>query len=178
MIGNNARRTGSSETMARISGITRRLIVGATLVNGILASGNINRAFVDMPAWRLTGVLAWAAFSRHADLGRTAMILYPLEAFGGLALSVAAAVFYRREGSAPREAAVPVYAGVLFTVGGLLATTQAAPQMLSVGHLGNEATALQRAFDQFEMWGGVRGICQVLAYLANMCALTVYLKEL
>jgi hypothetical protein len=71
--------------MARIPGITARLIVAAALVNGVLASGNINRALVDMPAWRQTGVLAWAAFSRHADLGRNAMILYPLEAFGGLA---------------------------------------------------------------------------------------------
>lgn len=31
------------------SAITRKLIIAATLIDGILASGNINRAFVDMP---------------------------------------------------------------------------------------------------------------------------------
>ena len=47
----------------------RRFIIAATLVNGPLASGNFNRAFVDMPARRRVGVLGWAAFSRQADLG-------------------------------------------------------------------------------------------------------------
>lgn len=104
----------------------RRLIAAATLVNGLLASGNINRNLIDMPAWRHVGPLGWAAFSWHADLGRTAMILYPGEAFAGVILSVAVAAMFRRDRTAPRAAAIQVYAAALLTIGGLLFTIKAA----------------------------------------------------
>ena len=63
---------------------TRGLVIAATLVGSILAGTNVNRAVVEMPAWQQTGPLGWAAFSRHADLGRRAAILYPGSAFAGL----------------------------------------------------------------------------------------------
>lgn len=144
------------------------LTLAAGLMNGILASGGINRALVHMPAWRHVGPVGWATFSRYADLGRNAMILYPLEAFGGMILSVAAAIVIRRNRAAPRTAKVPIYAAALFTIGGLLLTLKAAPIMLSVRHLGTDPAALQRAFDGFEFWGGLRSISQVLGYFANL----------
>jgi hypothetical protein len=54
---------------------TRRIVVAATLVDCILAGANVNRAVVEMPAWQRTGPVAWAAFSRHADLTRPAAVL-------------------------------------------------------------------------------------------------------
>jgi hypothetical protein len=48
---------------------TRILLVLALLFSGLLAGGNIDRAFVTMPAWQQVGVTAWAEFSRCADLG-------------------------------------------------------------------------------------------------------------
>lgn len=150
--------------------VARECIIAATLLNGILASGNINRGFVDMPAWHQVGAAAWAAFSRHADLGTMAMIFYPFEAICGTILSVAAAVSFRRSGVGPRRAAFPIYAAVIFAIGGLAATTQAAPIMLSVRHLTAPAD-LARALDGFTFWGSVRGVCQVLAYLANFWSL-------
>jgi hypothetical protein len=152
----------------------RRLIVAATLVNGLLASGNINRNVIDMPAWRHVGPLGWAAFSREADLGLSAMILYPGEAFAGMILSVAAALVFRRDRTAPRAAAMPIYAAGLLTIGGLLFTIKAAPIMLSVRHLGEDPVALQRAFDGFEFWGWWRGVCQCSAYLASFWALLAW----
>ena len=162
--------------MAQTTVSLRRLVTTAALLNGILANGNINRALVDMPAWRQTGVLAWAEFSRHADLGRNARILYPLEAFGGMVLSVAAVMVYRPLKSLVPWAAFPIYSAAALTVGGLLATIQAAPQMLSVRHLGNDVPALQGAFDRFELWGGVRGVCQVFAYVADLWSLATLCK--
>ncbi|HEV2356360.1 MAG TPA: hypothetical protein VGZ23_01925 [bacterium] len=152
----------------------RRLIAAATLVNGLLASGNINRNLIDMPAWRHVGPLGWAAFSWHADLGRTAMILYPGEAFAGVILSVAVAAMFRRDRTAPRVAAIRVYAAALLTIGGLLFTIKAALVMLSVRHLGNDPVALQRAFDGFEFRGWWRGVCQCSAYLASFWALLAW----
>src|SRR5439155_24233744 len=92
---------------------TRRLVVAATLVQSILAGVNVNRAVVEMPAWQRTGPLAWATFSRHADLARRAAVLYPLSAFVGLILSIAAVVRFRRDQSLPRSATIPLHGAAL-----------------------------------------------------------------
>jgi hypothetical protein len=151
-----------------------RLLAGAMLTNGLLASGNINRNLVDMSAWREVGAGGWAAFSRHADLGWRAMIVYPGEAFAGMILSVAAAFAIRRVTRAPRATVIATYAAALLTIGGLLFTIKAAPIMLSVRHLGNDHAALQRAFDGFDFWGRLRGLCQVSAYVASFWAFVAF----
>lgn len=164
--------------------LTARLVIAATLVDGFLGGLNINRALVEMPAWQQTGPVAWAQFSKHADLAPTAMVLYPLSAFAGALLSIAAVISFHRDWSGRRgrrgrtglrSASVPVYAAALLTVGGLLLTIQAAPIMLSVPDLGDDATALQRALDGFQSWGNIRGMFQVLAFIANMWSLVVLL---
>jgi hypothetical protein len=60
----------------------RLLLILSTFVSGLLAGGNIDRAFVAMPAWQQIGATSWAEFSRHADLGN-GLILYPAEALAG-----------------------------------------------------------------------------------------------
>ena len=90
-------------------------------MNGILTGTGFDRAFVAMPAWRRVGPLGWAAFSRHADLGN-GLIFYPLEAFGGMTFSVAAAVLLFRNPTGPRSARMPLCAAAGFAIGGLLFT--------------------------------------------------------
>ena len=68
-----------------ISLTTRNLLVAATLVGGLLAGANVDRALVAMPAWQQVGPESWAAFSRHADLGN-GFVLYPVEAVGAALL--------------------------------------------------------------------------------------------
>jgi hypothetical protein len=70
---------------------TRFVLLLAILFSGALAGGNIDRAFVAMPAWQQIGAVAWADFSRHADLGN-GLILYPVEAIGAALLSLIAAI--------------------------------------------------------------------------------------
>jgi hypothetical protein len=149
---------------------TRTLIVAATLFNGALAGGNINGLLVAMPAWRRVGPVAWATFSRKADLGN-GLILYPLEAFGGAIFSIAAAFSLRRQRNVRGSAALPINLAALLTIGGLLVTSQAAPKMLSLRTLNDDTDALQRAFDGFAFWSGVRGVMQVLAWVANLWSL-------
>jgi len=158
-----------------MSRITHGLVVGATVLGGILAGGNVERAIVHMPAWRHVGAPAWAAFSREADLGN-GLIVYPLEAIGGAVLSIAAAITYHFDRSAPRTAAFPIYAAATMVAGGMLATTQAAPIMLSLRQPSNDSITLQRAFDGFEFWGGVRGVFQILAFGANLWSLVALLR--
>jgi hypothetical protein len=153
---------------------TRGLLLGsvfvAALFHGMLASG-INRTLVDMPAWQRVGAPAWAEFSRWADMGTAGLILYPLEGIGGAVLSIfAAIVFHRRRRSIPREASVPIYAAALLSLGGMLATTQAAPTLLGTRHH-SDPVALQQALNGFAFWGGVRAVFQSLAFCANLWSL-------
>ncbi len=154
--------------------LTQGLLIAATALNGLLAGGNVERALVHMPAWRQVGSRAWAAFSRHADLGN-GLFLYPFEAIAGALLTVGAAIALQFDPSTPRAAALPLYLGAALVLGGLLATTQAAPKMLSLRRIGDDPVALQRAFKGFERWGNVRAAFQVLAFGANLWALVAVL---
>src|SRR5436190_4165231 len=152
-------------------------IVSATLANGLLAGGDVDRWLAGMPAWQAVGILAWANYSRSADLGN-GFVLYPILAIGGALLSLAAAVIFVREGKHERVLAIPVYAAAALAAAGLLMTFKAAPFMLSLRHIGNEDIAsLQHAFDGFRLWGGVRTVLQTLAFGANLWSLAAIAKR-
>ena len=152
-------------------------IVSATLANGLLAGGDIDRWLIGMPAWQSVGILAWANYSRSADLGN-GFVLYPILAIGGTLLSLAVVVVFIREGKHKCVVAIPVYAAAALAVAGLLMTLKAAPFMLSLGHIGNEdLVSLQHAFDGFRLWGGVRTVLQALAFGANLWSLAVIAKH-
>jgi hypothetical protein len=154
-----------------------RFIVSATLANGLLAGGDVDRWLVGMPAWQSVGILAWANYSRSADLGN-GFVLYPMLAIGGTLLSLAAAVIFMRQRKHARVVAIPVYAAAVLAVAGLLMTFKAAPFMLSLRHIGNEDVAsLQHAFDGFKLWGGLRTVLQTLAFGANLWSLAVIEKH-
>jgi hypothetical protein len=150
--------------------LTRALLIGATVLGGLLAGGNVDREFVAMPAWRRVGAEPWAAFSRSADLGN-GLVLYPLEAIGAALLTLAAAIAFWLDGDVARSAAWPLYAAVVLAILGLLLTVKAAPIMLGIRHVTDRA-ALQRAFEGFRFWGNFRAVCQVLCFLAQVLALS------
>jgi hypothetical protein len=144
---------------------TRALVLAASGFHCVLAGGGLDRAFVQMPAWRRVGPLAWAEFSRNADL-RDGLVLYPVAALGGAACSILAAA------TAPPRKTASLWAGAILSLLGLLATTRAAPRMLSLRNLSNEQIGpIATAFDGFRRWGNVRMVVQVGAFVANLWAL-------
>jgi hypothetical protein len=149
--------------------LTRVFLVLAIVTSGFLAGLNIDRALVAMPAWHQVGANDWGEFSRHADLGN-GRILYPLEAFGALLLTLVATIGYHIDRRVPRAATVLLDTAVLLLIGGLVFTAKAAPVMLSIEHM-SDPGALQHAFEEFWYWGNLRGTCQVLAFIAQTAAL-------
>jgi hypothetical protein len=157
--------------MTRTS-LTRWLLLAATLVGGLFG-WPLDRALVATPAWRELGVDAWAAYSRHADLG-PGDVVYPIAAGLLWLLVLAAAVTYRLDRSAPRPAGPPIYLAALATVGAIATTAVAAPTIQSVGRLGDDPRALQHAFDTFTLWGVyVRGACFALIFVCTVWGLVV-----
>jgi hypothetical protein len=154
-----------------ISSRTRCLLVAAIILSGLLAGGNLDRAIVAMPAWQQIGAAAWADFSRHADLAN-GRVLYPIEAIGSFVLILATTASLHLDRAAKGRVAPPIYGAVLLSLGGLLCTLKAAPIMLGIEGLGDPA-ALQQAFEGFHFWGNIRGVFQVLAFVAAVWALAV-----
>jgi len=157
------------------SAATRYSLTAATLVAGLFAGGNIDRGVVAMPAWQQVGPTAWSVFSRDADLGN-GLLLYPLEGIGGALLALLAAGSFYFDRTASRAAAVPIYGALALATTGLLLTLRAAPIMFSVRDM-TEPSAPQHAFEGFYFWGSFRGICQVLAFCADIWAFVALLPR-
>ena len=68
--------------------------------------------------------------------------------------------------------AIPVFAAAILSLLGLALTLKAAPIMLGIKDLIDPA-ALKASFEAFHRWGNLRGICQVLAFAAEVWALAV-----
>lgn len=154
---------------------TRIILILAILTSGFLAGTNVDRALVAMPAWHQVGPIAWADFSRHADLA-SGRILYPLEAFGSLLLTLATAVRFHLDRSTPRAAKVLLDAAASLSIGGLVFTAKAAPIMLGISGV-SDPSALQHAFEGFWYWGNLRGACQVLSFVIQTATLAVLWRK-
>lgn len=120
--------------------------------------------------------MAWANYSRSADLGN-GLVLYPGLAIGGALLSFAAAVSLILQPNRPRAVATAVYVAAALALAGILLTFKAAPFMLSLRTIGNEDVAhLQQAFNGFWFWAAIRGVIQVLAFVVNLWSLVEILR--
>jgi hypothetical protein len=151
--------------------VTRGLLIASTAVGGLMGS-LLDRAVVATPAWRKLGPVAWAAYSRHADLGN-GQILYPVGYIGLAVLAVAAAAAVTADRTASRATAIPVYLQAAFMAAVMALTIKAAPVMDSVARL-SQAGALSHAFSQFTLWGiYLRGAAVILAFLCSVWALAV-----
>jgi hypothetical protein len=148
---------------------TRGLLIATTAAGGLMGS-LLDRIVVATPAWRHLGAQAWAAYSRHADLGN-GQILYPVS-YIGLTILAVAAVTVRADRTAPPAAAAPVYLQALFIITVLALTIKAAPILDSTARL-SQTSALRQAFSQFTFWGVyLRGATVILAFLSSVWALT------
>jgi hypothetical protein len=90
-------------------------------------------------------------YSRRADLG-AGLVVYPIEGIGAALLTIAAAVTSYLDGNSCRGVALPMYCAAAVSVAGLLLTIKAAPTMLGLA-TPQPAAAIQRAFDEFFVWG-------------------------
>jgi hypothetical protein len=151
----------------------RFILAFAALIGGILAGATVERLAVQLHAWRVVGVRAWAEFSRHADLGH-GRVVYPFLGFGQLVLTLAAAVMPVREDvPVPSLLRATVWSAAAFALIGLSFTALAAPHMLRLRRIADSPAELQRAFDGFYRWLKLRAIFQIASFLASIGALAL-----
>lgn len=147
------------------------LMLAATFLGGILAGSAVDRAIVGGQAWHELGAAAWLEYSRRADLG-VGLVAYPIEGIGTALLTIAASASNYLDGNRRRRTVLPLYCAVGLSIVGLLLTVKAAPIMLNLAEP-QSATAIERAFDEFFVWGlYLRGTADTLAFAALVWALS------
>jgi cytochrome c biogenesis factor len=151
--------------------LTRSLVIGATILGGLLAGVAVDKSMVQLPSWRQIGLVPWAEFTRTADLGR-GLIFYPAQGIGALLCSVVAAVVFGVNRTEPREAAIPIYGAAGLAILAFIVTRYViAPDTLSVGNVDDNAAALQIIFDRLQPWWTGKASLHALTFFANVWAL-------
>jgi hypothetical protein len=153
------------------SAITKGLLVGATLLGGLLAGMAVNKVLIQIPAWEEPGVIPWANFTRATNLG-LGLILFPVIGGSALLLTVAAAVAFRFDRARPRSGIVPVYAAVVLAIAAFIVTVcLLAPPRLSLKPAASSAADLQLIFASVTRWWGVKALLHLLTFGSNLWAL-------
>src|SRR5258707_1484432 len=147
------------------------LITLATAANGLLAGANTDTALVKLPARRRIGVIAYATFARGNDLGN-GLVVYPIWAVSAALLTFIATIVAYVE-QQPTGLLVPLSIASLASIGHFLATSQAAPVMLSLRHTPDDETILTAKLAKFVRCSAIRATVQVLTLFVLIWALIV-----
>jgi hypothetical protein len=144
------------------------LILTASILDGLLSGGNVDRLLVATPAWNHLGPTAWAEYSRYADLGY-GIIVYPTMAICGTAASVFAAIIFVRDARSVRGVGFPIVLAAVLMLAALPLSLLATPFMLSLRHIDDgNWPALASAFSGAHYWGRLQAIFHVAAFFANL----------
>jgi hypothetical protein len=153
-----------------ISNRTLILVLGATFLGGLLAGPGLDRAIVQIPAWRNLGPKAWAEFTRSADLG-IGLMWYPAEGLGALVLTVAASISIYKDVGAPRAAMLWAFGAAGLAILALIVTgIVIVPNTRAVKGLSG-TDGWQAAFDRLASWWRLKALLHVTTFAANLCTL-------
>ena len=147
------------------------LILVATALNGMLAGASLEGSLVKLPARRRIGNIAYATFARGNDLGN-GRVVYPLWAISATVLIFLATVMSWVT-IQPLGLFLPLLLASGTSVCHFLATSQAAPTMLSLKNTPNDEAILAAKLDRFERWHAVRATFQVLTFFLMLWTLVV-----
>lgn len=147
------------------------LILIATALNGGLAGASLEASLVKLPARRRIGNVAYATFARGNDLGN-GLVVYPVWAISAALLTILAMVVALVIHQ-PAGLVLPLSLASATSVCHFLATSQAAPVMLSLKDTPDEEAILRAKLDRFERWHAVRATFQVLTFFLLLWAVLV-----
>jgi len=145
------------------------LLALSVIFNGTLAGLSIDTALVKLPARKRIGAVAYATFARGNDLGNGRLV-YPVWAIISAVLVFAAAILaFLRHETTPllRELAI----SSALTIAHFLATSRAAPVMMSIKDAPDDERVLSARLSAFARWHAVRASFQLLTLFVLVVAL-------
>jgi hypothetical protein len=142
------------------------VLILATLTSGLLAGISLDKSLVQLPARHQMGVVAFAAFSRAADLGR-GLIWYPLLGIGAPVLILIALLLQGVQGFRGAST-LPLILAAVLGLAHVIATSPAAPVLLLLRQGIPDAATLQALYQRFTAWHTVRCILQVATFAVTL----------
>ena len=147
------------------------LIVLATFMDGLFAGIAVQKLFVELPARKTIGAVAFARYARASDMGN-GFYVYPGLAIGGMLLKVLIYVLALESGYPP-QAIVPIGLAVAFNIGVLVTTAFAAPQLLKLRRTEDKAELLSPLLEKFVTYSYPRAVFMGLQFAVMLWALIV-----
>jgi hypothetical protein len=145
------------------------LLAATTIGEGLRAGAGSFRLLIDLPARFEVGPVAFAEFSRATDLSSRGIAFYSAYGIGGFLLTTATfIVAWRSKATRGARAALAISSVCSLLV--LVATTQAAPLMWTVGRTGNHPAALADLLDRFVFWTSLRVGLVDISFLSVVAA--------
>ncbi len=148
------------------------LTVAAVAGDGLLAGASLDQSLKQLPARHRIGALAYAAYTRAADLG-PGIAWYAILGVSAALLTVTAAITAVVQRTAA-PITVPLLIAAALAVLHSLATAQAAPTMFRQRRVPQTEEALSAVFVRFAHWQTVRVTLQVLTLGTVLWALVAW----
>lgn len=153
------------------SSVTKAFAAGAALFGGLLAGVTVNRALVQLPAWRRIGVVAWADFTRAENTG-IGTIFYPALGLVALLLTIGTAVAFRFDRDKRGARSLPIYASAVLAITWALVTRVVlVPTMFALKTAGDNAVELQQVFLRVARGSAVNDVLHVVTFALSLWAL-------
>lgn len=146
--------------MTELGDPTVILLALATFGNGLLAGLSLNKSIVELPAGKRMGSVAFAEYSRAADL-RNGVAFYAALGIGSPIVTIVATAMVALDGPVSSLSKVVAVSAILFSAAHMLTTAGAAPHMVRIGRLGSDQRALDEEYDRFRAWHSARTVLQV-----------------
>src|SRR5437764_8788675 len=144
------------------------LIVLATFMDGIFAGIAVQKVFVELPARKTIGALAFARYARASDMGN-GLYVYPALAIGGMLLKVLIYILALRADDPP-QVIVPIGLAVAFNIGVLVTTAFAAPQLLRLRRAQDDEERVSALLEKFVTYSYPRAAFMGLQFAAMLWA--------
>lgn len=145
------------------------LVVAATFADGLFAGIAVQKLFVELPARKKIGAVAFAHYSRASDMGN-GFYIYPSFAIGGLLLKGLTYILALKS-AYPLHVLVPLGFAVSFGIGVLVTTAFAAPQMLRLRRMEDKEELLSPLLENFVTYSYPRAVFMWLQFAALLWAL-------
>lgn len=160
-----------------ISSVTKTLAAGAALFGGLLAGVTLNRALVELPAWRRLSFLAWAEFTRAESSGFGG-VFYPALGLAALLLIIGTAVAYYFDRDKRLGRSAPIYASVVVAIAWASVTRFVlVPKLFELKTATDNALELRQIFLSVELGSAINDILHVLTFMLGLWAVVALCSE-
>lgn len=148
------------------------LIFLAAVIDGLFAGIGIQKLFVELPARKKIGSVIFSKYSRSSDLAN-GLYVYPVFAIGGMLLKVLIFILVLKYDYS-RTIILPLASALTFSIGVLIMTAFAAPQMLKIGKTEDKEELLSPLLEKFVNYSYPRAVFMALQFLSVLWVLTMF----